>query len=186
MTDFSLNDFLDFSSTRKYFTIKNFEEAYNTKVLSGVEEKIKQQLMIILYKFIIYSDDLFTIKEGKEELYEMIDNYVIEREKVQDEILGITILKMLIYKILTIYNKRKVTKKEYTLTNYFKTFCLKYFGKFGPKIYKNFKHDLEYTIEDYKDKLEKSINTYNEEDEESDSDEDDTKEIENLNYKKMK
>ncbi|KAL9644244.1 hypothetical protein ABK040_005705 [Willaertia magna] len=198
MTDFSLNDFLDFSSTRKYLTIKNFEEVCDcTTVLSDVEEKIKQQLMIILYKFIIYSGHLFTIKEGKEELYEMICNYVIEREKVQDEILGVTRIsvdeQIELFDVIGDDNntqnvdlqnvnnlqqkKRKVTKKEYTLDNYFKTYCLKYFGKFGPEIYENVKSDLQYTIEDYKD----SISTNSEEDEENDN-EDDIKEIEYRYY----
>ncbi|KAL9644265.1 hypothetical protein ABK040_005726 [Willaertia magna] len=199
MTDFSLNDFLGFAST-KYFTIKNFEEVCDSAtILSDVEEKIKQQLMIILYKFIIYSDDLFTIKEGKEELYEMIDNYVIEREKVQDEILGVTsmsvdeqieLFDVVICDDNNLQNansqninnlqqkKRKVTKKEYTLDNYFKTYCLKYFGKFGPKIYKKVKRDLQNTIDNYED----SKNAYSEEDKENDSDEDDIEEIEYRYY----
>ncbi|KAL9644232.1 hypothetical protein ABK040_005693 [Willaertia magna] len=172
MTDFSLNDFLDFSSSRSYFSMKYYEED-NETLLSDAEEKIKQQLMIILYKLIIYSDCLFTIKKGKEDLYEMIFSYVFEREMVQDYILGVK-KRFRINKHLELFDdlqnimwqqkKRKVTLKKYTLTNYFETLCLKYFGDFGDEIYQEIEEGLERTITCYEDRMRNSEERKNIED----------------------
>ncbi|KAL9646047.1 hypothetical protein ABK040_007929 [Willaertia magna] len=91
-TNFSLTDFMPLPSiSDNFFNIESLINSYHPKltILPDAKEMLKHRLLILLFEFILRSECLFKIKKGKEKLKELMIKYVLERELIQNEIIGI-------------------------------------------------------------------------------------------------
>ncbi|KAL9652418.1 hypothetical protein ABK040_012073 [Willaertia magna] len=148
---FSLIDFME-PFNRDFLNIDKIIKNYHPKLdfLQNAKEMLKHRLLILLFEFILRSECLFKIKKGKEKLKELMIKYVLEREVIQNEIIGIKRNcneHIDLFDNLKDYNneinkdckndknnlkKRKVNEKLYTLNNYFKSYFEKYnIGELG-------------------------------------------------------